>query len=65
MGMIEEVKPRQLPGNEGGETFRQYCGLTPHRSMRWKDMRLDAGGVTAQRLYIAIMKHAKPKGAKR
>ena len=65
MGMIDDMKQRQLPGNDGGETFRQYCGLSPQRSMRYKDMRFDAGGVSAQRLYIAIMKHTKPKGIKR
>lgn len=57
-----QQQPRKLPGNEGGETFREYCGLSPHRTTRFKDFRFDEGGVSAQRLYIAIGKHQKQKG---
>lgn len=53
---------KKVPGNDGGETFREYCGLSAHRLTRYKDRRFDSGGVSAQRLFIAIGKHQKKKG---
>ena len=46
----------RLPGNYGGETLREYCGLS-----KFRDPRYDTG-ITAQRLYAAIRRHAQ--GAK-
>ena len=53
---------KKVPGNDGGETFREYCGLSAHRLARYKDCCFDNGGVSAQRLFIAIGKHQKKKG---
>lgn len=53
---------KKVPGNDGGETFRQYCGLSAHRLVRYKYCIIDNGGVSAQRLFIAIGKHQKKKG---
>lgn len=44
-----------LPGNYGGETLREYCGLS-----RFKERR-DEGRISAQRLYAAIGRRAKAK----
>lgn len=48
---------RKLPGNDGGETYRQYCGLTLHRRRRTDGSYLDRG-VTAQTLFRAIGRHS-------
>ena len=47
--MIEKIdEVPATPGNYGGETLRQYCGLSARREN-------DGGvGISAQRLYIAI-----------
>lgn len=52
---------RCLAGNMGGETFREYCGLSPHRPFR-EDRRayVRGSGVTAQALYRAIVAHGGP-----
>ena len=64
MSYIPEYKTvtDKLPGNFGGETFREYCGLHSknRRVYAGKYIRV-YGAVTAQRLYIAIMAHAKQK----
>ena len=48
------------PGNFGGETLRQYCGLSKHRGRQyiakqkvWKREK----PITAQDLYRAIRRH--------
>ena len=47
--MIEEFKDfPATPGNDGGETLRQYCGLSARRE------NFGGVGISAQRLYIAI-----------
>lgn len=51
------------PGNYGGETYREYCGLSKRRVSYFKE-RHDAGGVSAQAIYVAIGKHTKKKGHK-
>ena len=55
------IQQEALPGNYGGETLRKYCGLSRRRKARYKDLRLDNGGISAQRLFIAIGKHQKKK----
>ena len=59
----EELRSDRAPaGNDGGETFRAYCGLSPRRPF---DQRRGAyrrgSGVTAQALYRAIVAHGGPR----
>lgn len=54
----------QLPGNYGGETLREYCGLAGQRFDAWKNCRFDNGGITSQRLFIAIGNHKKKRTTK-
>jgi hypothetical protein len=56
-----ETTPIKLPGNYGGETLRKYCGLSNDR-VSYTKYRHDAGPISTQRLYIAIMGHTKKKG---
>lgn len=50
-----------LPGNYGGETLREYCGLSRFRvNYAFKEC-FDEGRITTQRLYIAIGRRAKAK----
>ena len=58
----QEFNPPKRPGNYGGETLRQYCGLSRFRVDYAFKERFDEGRITTQRLYIAIGKHAKRKG---
>lgn len=51
----------QLPGNCGGETLREYCGLSRFRVDYAFKVRRDKGRISAQRLYAAIRRHAKAK----
>lgn len=53
-----EFHPPARPGNLGGETYRQYCGL-PGPRIAWGKRREDAGPVTAQRLYAAIRRRSR------
>lgn len=48
------------PGNFGGETFREYCGLKSPR-VTWGKRRESGRAVTAQDLYRAIVAHGGPK----
>lgn len=53
---------RKLPGNDGGETFREYCGLSPRRPFSEARKAYRRGsGVTASMLYRAIVAHGGPK----
>lgn len=52
--------PRDLPGNWGGETYREYCGLKSPR-VTWGKRRESGRAVTAQDLYRAIVAHGGPK----
>lgn len=52
---------RKLPGNDGGETLREYCGLSPRRP--FSEMRkayVRGSGLTASALYRAIVAHGGP-----
>ena len=53
-----------LPGNYGGETLRQYCGLS--RQRRRGKLHFKDAGVSSQDLYRAINAHVnlKKKGTK-
>ena len=44
------------PGNFGGETFREYCGLS--RQRRRGKRHFKDPGVSAQDLYRAIGRHS-------
>lgn len=61
--MISEQEWRRTapkrPGNFGGETFREYCGLKSPRTTYWKT-RESGRAVTAQDLYRAIVAHGGP-----
>lgn len=47
------------PGNFGGETFRQWCGLSRRRARnRWG---FTERGMTAQDVFRAIVAHGGPK----
>ena len=48
------------PGNFGGETYREYCGLKSPR-VTWGKRRESGRAVTAQDLYRAIVAHGGPK----
>ena len=53
---------RKLPGNDGGETFRQYCGLTARRPFdKKRGAYMRGSGITASMLYRAIVAHGGPK----
>ena len=47
---------RPLPGNYGGETLRQYCGLSAHRARGRHG--LEERGISAQTLVRAIRAHS-------
>ena len=48
---------RPLPGNYGGETLRQYCGLSAHRARGKHGFK--ERGISASDLIRAIGRHAK------
>lgn len=49
-------------GNDGGETFRLYCGLSPHRPFSTVRRAYERGsGVSASDLYRAIVAHGGPR----
>ena len=50
-----------LPGNYGGETLREYCGLSSPRVVYAFKERYDEGRISSQRLFIAIGRRAKAK----
>ncbi len=54
---IDEIPA--TPGNYGGETLREYCGLSRFRVDYAFKARYDEGCISAQRLYIAIMNAKK------
>ena len=54
----------QLPGNFGGETLREYCGLRKKRITMYKGERFDDGPITVQELYRAIRRHQQEGSAK-
>lgn len=45
------------PGNYGGETLREYCGLSPRRKLGKR--HFEEPGVSAQDLYLAIGRRSK------
>ena len=53
--MIQDYS--HIPGNYGGETLREYCGLSRKRERFYKNIRIKSTGITAQRLAIAIRCH--------
>ena len=53
--MIQDYS--NLPGNYGGETLREYCGLSRKRERSYKGIRIESTGISAQRLVIAIRRH--------
>ena len=53
--MIQDYS--HIPGNYGGETLREYCGLSRNRKRFYKYIRIKSTGITAQRLAIAIRCH--------
>ena len=53
--MIQDYS--HIPGNYGGETLREYCGLSRNRERFYKGIRIKSTGITAQRLAIAIRRH--------
>lgn len=53
-----------LPGNYGGETLREYCGLSRFRVNYAFKERFDEGRISAQRLYAAIARRAKAKAVR-
>lgn len=59
----EELRRYRGPaGNDGGETFRAYCGLSPWRPFDQKRGAYRRGsGVTASDVYRAIVAHGGPK----
>lgn len=52
-----EFSPPKRPGNFGGETFREYCGLSRQRKLGKR--HFEEPGVSAQDLFRAIGRHAK------
>lgn len=54
-----------LPGKYGGETLREYCGLSRFRVDYAFKERFDEGRISAQRLYIAIGRITQINGQKR
>ncbi len=44
------------PGNMGGETLREYCGLSRRRYVQSRKAEVRVG-ISAQRLVIAIRRH--------
>jgi len=56
-----KVRIVRRAGNDGGETFRKYCGLSPHRPFSGvRKAYVRGSGVTAQTLYRAIVAHGGP-----
>ena len=53
--MIQDYS--HIPGNYGGETLGEYCGLSRKRERFYKNIRIKSTGITAQRLAIAIRRH--------
>lgn len=51
-----------LPGNMGGETLREYCGLSRQRGKRSSRRFEDSIGISAQRLVIAVRRHQERAG---
>lgn len=49
------------PGNMGGETLREYCGLSRQRDVRSPEAE-ERAGISAQRLVIAIRRHREQEG---
>lgn len=45
-----------LPGNMGGETLREYCGLSRRRDVRSRKAEKRVG-ISAQLLVIAVRRH--------
>lgn len=66
MSYIPEYKtvPDKLPGNYGGETLREYCGLSRFRVNYAFKKRHDEGRISSQRLYVAIGRRAKAKAVR-
>ncbi len=56
-----EFSPPKLPGNFGGETLRQYCGLSRQRKLG--RLHFAEPGVSAQDLFRAIGRHKRKGGA--
>lgn len=50
------------PGNMGGETLREYCGLSRRRNVLSPKAEKRVG-ISAQRLVIAIRRHQEQAGA--
>jgi len=50
------------PGNMGGETLREYCGLSRRRDKRSSRRFEDSIGISAQRLVIAVRRHQERAG---
>lgn len=50
------------PGNMGGETLREYCGLSRRRNKRSMCRYEDSIGISAQRLVIAVRRHQERAG---
>lgn len=56
-----KVRTIRLAGNDGGETFREYCGLSPRRPFsEARKAYVRGSGVTASMLYRAIVAHGGP-----
>ena len=54
------------PGNFGGETLRQYCGLSKHRRSYYMgklEVWRTEKPITAQDLYRAIRRHTQWRAA--
>lgn len=66
MSYIPEYKTvsDKLPGNFGGETLREYCGLSRFRVNYAFKERFDEGRISAQRLFIAMGRRAKEKAVR-
>ena len=57
----------QLPGNFGGETLREYCGLSRKRNVFYMGksiVRYSYPAISTQDLYRAIRRHQQEGGAK-
>ena len=48
------------PGNFGGETFREWCGLSKRRNRNPKASPVD-GPITAQAVFVAARKAEETK----
>lgn len=64
---MDESKARMaagiMPGNMGGETLREYCGLSRRRVKRSSRTIEESIGISAQRLVIAVRRHREKAGA--